>query len=48
MTRFAYLRIFSDPQGCSHFETQTTDLESKNYAPPGRSGCRAMASNRYY
>jgi len=37
MTRFAYLRIFSDPEGCSHFETQTIDLESKNYAPPAPS-----------
>ena len=34
MAHVDYLRIFSDPEGCSHFETQTINLESKDYAPP--------------
>ena len=34
MTHIDYLRIFSDAEGCSHVETQTIDLASKNYAPP--------------
>ena len=34
MTTIDYLRIFSDAEGCSHFETHSIDLESKNYAPP--------------
>jgi hypothetical protein len=32
-----YLRIFADPEGCSHFETRTIALEAKDYAPPAPS-----------
>ncbi|MFT5665715.1 MAG: hypothetical protein ACI9JR_003124 [Gammaproteobacteria bacterium] len=34
MSNIAYLRIFADEEGCSHFETKTVDLEAKDYAPP--------------
>jgi hypothetical protein len=34
MNFIEYLRIFSDPEGCSHFETLKIILESTNYAPP--------------
>ena len=29
-----YLRIYSDENGCSHFEKKTVGLEAKDYAPP--------------
>jgi len=29
-----YLRIYSDADGCSHFETKNIGMESKDYAPP--------------
>jgi hypothetical protein len=32
-----YLRIFADEEGCSHFETKTIELETKDYAPPAPS-----------
>lgn len=34
MTRIDYLRIYADSDGCSHFETNSIEMESKNYAPP--------------
>jgi len=34
MSMMEYLRIFSDSEGCSHFETLKIPLESTNYAPP--------------
>jgi hypothetical protein len=34
MNRIEYLRIYSDSNGISHFETDGIVLESKNYAPP--------------
>lgn len=34
MSIIEYLRIFSDSEGCSHFETLQIDLESTHYAPP--------------
>jgi hypothetical protein len=34
LSNIAYLRIFADEEGCSHFETKTVDLEAKDYAPP--------------
>ena len=34
MSCIEYLRIFSDSDGCSHFETKNVSLESKDYAPP--------------
>ena len=34
MKSIAYLRIFCDAQGCSHFETLNIKLESNDYAPP--------------
>lgn len=37
MNSIEYLRIFTDEDGCSHFETRTIDLETKNYAPPAPS-----------
>ena len=37
MSSIEYLRIFTDEDGCSHFETRTIDLETKNYAPPAPS-----------
>ena len=37
MTSIEYLRIFSDEEGCSHFETRKIDLEAKDYAPPAPS-----------
>ena len=29
-----YLRIYSDPEGISHFEIKNINLELKDYAPP--------------
>jgi hypothetical protein len=29
-----YLRIFSDSNGCSHFETLNIELNTNDYAPP--------------
>lgn len=37
MSSIKYLRIFADEEGCSHFETKTIDLETKDYAPPAPS-----------
>ena len=37
MSSIEYLRIFSDEDGCSHFETRNIDLEPGNYAPPAPS-----------
>ncbi|MFC1665150.1 hypothetical protein ACFL17_05915 [Pseudomonadota bacterium] len=37
MTSIEYLRIFADVEGCTHFETKTINLESKDYAPPAPS-----------
>lgn len=37
MSSIEYLRIFSDEDGCSHFEIKTIDLEAKKYAPPAPS-----------
>jgi len=34
MNFIEYLRILSDSEGCSHFETIKIILESNNYAPP--------------
>ncbi len=34
MSILEYLRIFSDSEGCSHFETLKIKLESTDYAPP--------------
>ena len=34
MTQIDYLEIYVDSDGCSHFEDNTIELESKNYAPP--------------
>jgi hypothetical protein len=34
MSSIAYLKIFSDEEGCSHFETNHINLETKDYAPP--------------
>ena len=34
MSSFEYLRIYSDPDGISHFEIEKIELESKDYAPP--------------
>ncbi len=34
MNNIKYLRIYSDTDGCSHFEINNLDLESKDYAPP--------------
>ena len=34
MSCIKYLRICSDEEGCSHFETKYIDLEAKDYAPP--------------
>lgn len=34
MARIDYLRIYSDADGCSHFEVKNVGLETKNYAPP--------------
>lgn len=34
MSTIEYLRIFSDEQGCSHFERKNINLETKDYAPP--------------
>ena len=34
MSNIEYLRIYSDEEGCSHFETKFIDLEAKDYAPP--------------
>jgi len=34
MSHIKYLRIYSDSDGCSHFEIKAIGLESKDYAPP--------------
>ena len=34
MSRIEYLRIYSDSDGCSHFEIENVGLETKDYAPP--------------
>ena len=34
MTNIAYLRIYSDENGCSHFERKIITLNSTDYAPP--------------
>ena len=34
MSNIEYLRIYSDSDGCSHFENPNIGLESKDYAPP--------------
>lgn len=34
MSSIEYLRIYSDADGCSHFEINTVGLKSKDYAPP--------------
>lgn len=34
MSQIEYLRIYSAPDGCSHFETESIPLAQKNYAPP--------------
>jgi hypothetical protein len=34
MAHIEYTRLFSDPQGGSHFENATVELESHDYAPP--------------
>ncbi len=34
MSFIEYLRIYSDSDGCSHFETLKIELESNDYAPP--------------
>ena len=34
MSNIEYLRIYSDAEGCSHFEIKTVDLASQDYAPP--------------
>lgn len=34
MSHIGFLRIYSDIDGCSHFEEKKIGLESKNYAPP--------------
>lgn len=34
MSRIEYLRIYSDGDGCSHFEKVKIDLNSTDYAPP--------------
>ncbi len=34
MSVIGYLRIYSDREGCSHFEKKSVNLEPKDYAPP--------------
>ena len=34
MSNIDYLRIYADAEGCSHFEINTVDLASQDYAPP--------------
>ncbi len=34
MKGIAYLRIYADEKGCSHFEVGQTDLSAAAYAPP--------------
>ena len=34
MGHIKYLRIYSDSDGCSHFEIKIIGLETKDYAPP--------------
>ena len=34
MNEIKYLRIYSDSEDCSHFETQNITLASNDYAPP--------------
>ena len=36
MNNIDYLRIYSDSEGCSHFQTHQIGLESNNYAPPAK------------
>ena len=37
MRSVEYLRIFTDEDGCSHFETRRIELKAKPYAPPAPS-----------
>ena len=34
MSHIDYLRIYSDSDGCSHFEEKKMGLDTKDYAPP--------------
>ena len=34
MSEIGYLRIFSDGNGCSHFERKSIALAARDYAPP--------------
>ena len=34
MRTIEYLRIYSDTDGCSHFEKQCVELAARDYAPP--------------
>ena len=34
MSSIDYLRIFSDSDGCSHFDTSNIELKMNDYAPP--------------
>ena len=34
MSLIEYLRIFTDSDGCSHFETLKIELKTSDYAPP--------------
>jgi hypothetical protein len=34
LSSIEYLRIYSDKEGCSHFETKSIHLDAKEYAPP--------------
>ena len=35
MSRIDYLRIYSDADGCSHFEVKNVGLETKGLRPTG-------------
>lgn len=37
MSSVEYLRIYSDKEGCSHFERKSVELEANDYAPPAPS-----------
>jgi hypothetical protein len=37
MSEIGYLRIFSDGNGCSHFERKSIALAARDYAPPAPS-----------
>jgi len=37
VSRIEYLKIYSDKNGCSHFEWDSIELESSDYAPPAPS-----------